>query len=69
VTVQIAFQHLYTFATPAFSTEMTEQVSSIQKRLLDLKRRLQSSRNRESVRLADRLNYLASRTTEYFQED
>lgn len=68
VTVQIAFQHLYTYATPAFSSEMAEQVSGIRKRLFELKRRLQQSRNRESVRLADRLNYLISRTSDYFQE-
>lgn len=68
VTVQIAFQHLYTYATPAFSSEMAEQVSGIRKRLFELKRRLQQSRNRESVRLADRLNYLLSRTSDYFQE-
>lgn len=68
VSVQILFQHLYTLATPAFSTEMSEQLTSIQKRLLDLRRRLQRSRSRESLRLADRLNRLISQTAEYFQE-
>ena len=68
VSVQIAFQHLHSFATPAFSTEISEQVGGINKRLSELKRRLQRSRNRESIRLADRLNYLVSRTSEYFQE-
>ncbi|HSL45520.1 MAG TPA: AI-2E family transporter [Anaerolineales bacterium] len=68
VTVQITFQHLYTYATPAFSTEVAEQVASIRKRLFELKRRLQRSRNRESVRLAERLNHLVSRTADYFQE-
>jgi predicted PurR-regulated permease PerM len=68
VAVQIVFQHLYSFATPAFSTEVTEQVGGIRKRLFELKRRLQNSRNRESIRLADRLNHLVSRTADHFQE-
>ena len=68
VAVQITFQHLYSFATPAFSTEMSEQVAGIRKRLFELKRRLERSRHRESIRLADRLNSLVSRTSEYFQE-
>ena len=68
VAVQITFQHLYSFATPAFSTEVSEQVGEIRKRLFELKRRLQRSRHRESIRLADRLNSLLSRTSEYFQE-
>lgn len=68
VALQITFQHLYSFATPAFSTEVSEQVGEIRKRLFELKRRLQRSRHRESIRLADRLNSLVSRTSEYFQE-
>jgi predicted PurR-regulated permease PerM len=68
VAVQIAFQHLYIFAAPAFSTEIADQVADIRRRLFNLKRRLQNSRNRESVRLADRLNHLVSRTADYFQE-
>jgi putative permease len=68
VAVQIIFQHLYAFATPAFSTEAAEQIGGIRKRLSGLKRRLQTSHNRESIRLANRLNYLASRTSDYFQE-
>jgi predicted PurR-regulated permease PerM len=68
VAVQITFQHLYSFATPAFSTEVSEQVGGIRRRLLELKRRLQRSRHRESIRLADRLQSLVSRTSEYFQE-
>jgi putative permease len=68
VAVQIAFQHLHSFATPAFSTESFEHLADIRKRLFELKRRLQNSRNRESMRLADRLNYLVSRTSDYFQE-
>jgi predicted PurR-regulated permease PerM len=69
VAVQILFQHLYPFAIPAFSTQASEQVGEIRKRLFELKRRLQNSRNRESVRLAERLNRLVSRTAEYFQEE
>lgn len=69
VAIQILFQHLYTIATPAFSTEMSEQVISIRKRLFELKRRLQNSRNRESVRLAERLQRLVNRTADYFQEE
>ena len=69
VAVQILFQHLYPFALPAFSTEAAAQVGDIRKRLFELKRRLQDSHNRESVRLADRLNHLVSRTAEYFQEE
>ena len=68
VAVQIAFRHLYAFATPAFSTETSAQVGDIRKRLFELKRRLQNSRNRESVRLAERLNRLVSRTADHFQE-
>lgn len=68
VSVQIAFQHLHSFAMPAFSTEVLEQVGGIRRRLFELKRRLQRSRNRESVRLAERLNYLLNRTSDYFQE-
>ena len=69
VAMQITFQHLYSFATPAFSTEVAEQVGGIRKRLFELKRRLQRSSHRESLRLAEQLNSLVSRTTEYFQED
>lgn len=68
VSVQILFRHLYPLALPAFSTEVNTEVESIRKRLLELKRRLQGSRNRESINLADRLNRLASQTSEYFQE-
>ncbi|HET9913732.1 MAG TPA: AI-2E family transporter, partial [Anaerolineales bacterium] len=40
VAVQILFQHLYSLVTPTFSTEVSEQVNDIRKRLLELKRRL-----------------------------
>lgn len=68
VAVQILFKHLYTFAVPAFSAEMAEQVTDIRKRLLELRRRLQNSRNRQSIRLADRLNQLISQAADYLQE-
>jgi predicted PurR-regulated permease PerM len=68
VAVQILFQHLYPFSTPAFSTEISEQVMGIKERLLQLKRRIQSPVNRESVRLIDRLHRLVKQTTDYLQE-
>jgi hypothetical protein len=68
VAVQILFQHLYPLAAPTFSSEVAEQVSDIKERLLQLKRRLQASRNRESLRLADRLQRLVDRTADQFQE-
>jgi predicted PurR-regulated permease PerM len=67
VALQILFQHLYPLATPAFSPEV-EQVSDIRKRLLELRRRFQQSRSRESVRLAERLLRLVNRTEETLQE-
>lgn len=68
VAVQILFQHLYPFTTPSFSTEMSEQVMDIKERLLQLKRRLQNSRNRESMRLADQLHRLVDRAADQLQE-
>ena len=68
VAVQILFQHLYPFTTPTFSAEMSEQVVSIKERLLQLKRRIQNPRNRESLRLIDRLHRLVNQTTEHLQE-
>jgi predicted PurR-regulated permease PerM len=68
VAVQILFQHLYPLAAPTFSTDMAEHVMDIKERLLQLKRRLQNYRNRESMRLADRLNRLADRVAEQIQE-
>jgi len=68
VAIQILFQHLYTFAAPTFSTEMSEEVTGIRKRLSELKRRLQNSHNRESIRLVDRLQRLVNRTADHLQE-
>ncbi len=68
VAMQILFSHLYPLATPTSSTELTEQVDDISKRLLELKRRLQQSRNRDGIRLVDRLQRLAKETTDTLQE-
>lgn len=68
VAVQILFQHLYPLAGPTFSSEMSEQVLDIKERLLQLKRRLQTSRNRESIRLADRLHRLLDQAADQLQE-
>jgi len=68
VAVQILFQHLYPFVAPTFSSEMSEQVNDIRKRLFELKRRLGHSRSRESLRLVDRLHRLVNRTSETLQE-
>jgi predicted PurR-regulated permease PerM len=68
VAVQILFQHLYPIATPTFSSETADQVVDIKERLLPLKRRLQNSRNRESIRLADRLHRLLDQAADQLQE-
>ncbi len=68
VAVQILFQHLSPSFTPTFSTEISEQALDIKKRLLMLKRRIQNSHNRESMRLIGRLHGLMNRITDYLQE-
>jgi putative permease len=68
VAVQILFQHLYQFVTPTFSTETSEQLGDIRKRLFQLKRRLQHSRSREGIRSIDRLQRLVNQTTDTLQE-
>jgi hypothetical protein len=68
VAVQILFQHLFQFPVPTFSSEMSEQVLDIKERLLQLKRRLQTSHNRESIRLADRLHRLLDQAVDQLQE-
>ena len=68
VAIQILFQHLYSFPTPASGTEKLEQVMDIKERLLQLKRRLQNSRNREGMRLTDRLYRLVDRAADQLQE-
>lgn len=68
VSMQILFQHLYPLAASTSSNETLEQVRDIQKRLLELKRRLQYSRSREGVRLLDRLQRLVYQADETLQE-
>jgi putative permease len=69
VAVQILFQHLYPFPELTVTNEASEEVAGIRKRLLELRRRIQDSRKRESIRLIDRLQRIARRTTDYLQEE
>jgi predicted PurR-regulated permease PerM len=68
VAIQILFQHLSPFATPTVPVEIAEQTTSIKERLLQLRRRVQVSNQREAVRLVARLQRLMNRTTDYLQE-
>jgi putative permease len=68
VAVQILFQNLYPAVVPTFPIEIAQQASSINKRLVELKRRVQNSHNRENMRLIGRLHSLANRTNDYLQE-
>jgi predicted PurR-regulated permease PerM len=68
VAVQILFRHLYPLATTTSATETTEQVAGIKERLLQLRRRIQDPRQRETVRLINRLDRLINRATDYLQE-
>jgi predicted PurR-regulated permease PerM len=68
VAVQILFLHLYPFAAPTFSTEVSEELGSLRKRLLELRKRVQNSRKPESIRLVDRLQRLVRRTADFLQE-
>ncbi len=68
VAVQILFRHLYPMVAPSSSSERSAQVTDISKRLFELKRRLQQSRNREAIRLLDRLQRLVKRTVDTLQE-
>jgi putative permease len=70
VAVQILFQYLYPFPELTFTSEVTEEVAGIRKRLLDLRRRFQNSaRKRGSRRLVDRLQRLVHRTADILQEE
>jgi putative permease len=69
VAVQILFQHLYPLPDLTVTNEASEEVAGIRKRLLELRRRIQDSRKRESIRLIDRLQLIARRTTDYLQEE
>jgi predicted PurR-regulated permease PerM len=68
VAVQILFQHLYPLPELTAS-EVSEQVTDIRKRLLELRRRIQKTRKRGSIRLMERLQRLVRRTTDYLQEE
>jgi putative permease len=70
VAVQILFQHLYSFPELTFTSEVSEEVAGIRKRLLDLRRRFQnSSRKRGGMRLVVRLQRLVHRTADILQEE
>jgi predicted PurR-regulated permease PerM len=70
VAVQILFQHLYPLPELTFTNEASEEVAEIRKRLLELRRRFQtSSRRRGILRLVDRLQRLIRRTTDILQEE
>jgi predicted PurR-regulated permease PerM len=68
VAVQILFQHLYPLPELT-AREVSEEVADIRTRLLELRRRVQKSRRRESIRLVERLRHLVSRTADYLQEE
>ena len=68
VSAHILFQHLYPL--PELTAgEISEEVSDIRKRLLELRGRIQNSRKREGIRLVERLQRLVRRTTDYLQEE
>ena len=68
VALQILFQHLYPL--PELTAgEVSQEVADMKKRLLELRRRIQSSRQRETMRLMERLQRLLRRTTDYVQEE
>jgi putative permease len=68
VAVQILFQHLYPLPELTAS-EVSEEVADIRTRLLELRKRVQGSRRRESMRFVERLQHLLRRTTDYLQEE
>jgi hypothetical protein len=68
VAVQILFQHLYPLPELTAS-EVSQEMTDIRTRLLELRRRVQNSRRRESIRLVERLQRLVRRTTDYMQEE
>lgn len=67
VAVQILFQNLYVLPELTAS-EVSDEVASIRKRLLELRRRIQNSRKQESRHLVKRLQRLMRRTTDYLQQ-
>jgi predicted PurR-regulated permease PerM len=69
VAVQVLFQHLYPVPELTFSSEASEEVVGIRKRLVELRRRFLNTRKRESIRLVERLSRLVRQTADYLQED
>lgn len=68
VAMQILFRHLYPLATPTSSIQTSEQLGDIERRLLELRRRLQHFRSRAGIRLIDRLLRLAHQAADTLQE-
>ncbi len=68
VAVQILFRQLYPFPSSMFSQEISEKVTNIRTRLLQLKRRIQTHTNRKNRLLINRIYYLVKRTADYLQE-
>lgn len=68
VALQILFQHLASFITPSFSSEVAEQLTDIKKRLFELKRRFGHSRSREGRHLIERLQHLVNEANDTLQE-
>lgn len=69
VAVQILVRHIYSFPELTFNHEVSEEMVGIRERLLELRRRFQGSRRRESMRLIERLQRLVRRTTDYLLEE
>lgn len=67
VAVQIMFRELFPFLTSQFSQEVSERVTNIRIRLLQLRRRIQSRTNRKNRHLINRIYYLVRRTADYLQ--
>ena len=68
VAVQILFEQLYPFPSSLFSQEVSDKVTDIRKRLLQLRRRIQGQTNRKNRHLINRIYYLVRRTADYLQE-
>jgi putative permease len=68
VAVQILFQQLYPFPSSMFSQEVSEKITNIRTRLLQLRRRIQSRTNPKNRLLINRIYYLVRRTADYLQE-
>jgi predicted PurR-regulated permease PerM len=68
VAVQILFQKLYPLPELTAS-QVSEEVADMRTRLRELRRRVQHSHRRESIRFVDRLQRLVRRTNDYLQEE